>query len=75
MTTEKSVSDGKVEGKRCSDADFPLDTDFPLIELARLVYPTNDHRAALKRRINERLGSQIVEEESYAAAPRGSSAV
>ena len=36
------------------------------IELARLVYKNNDHRAAVKRRINERLGSQLVEEKSYA---------
>jgi Family of unknown function (DUF6165) len=36
------------------------------IQLARSVYKNNDHRAALKRRINERLGSQIVEEKSYA---------
>jgi hypothetical protein len=36
------------------------------IELARSVYQNNDHRAAIKRRINERLGSQIVEEKSYA---------
>ncbi len=36
------------------------------IQLARSVYKNNDHRAAIKRRINERLGSQIVEEKSYA---------
>ncbi len=43
------------------------------IELARSVYQNNDHRAAIKRRINERLGSQIVEEKSYAglAPPLG----
>lgn len=35
------------------------------VELARSVYKNNDHRAALKRRINERLGSVIVEEKSY----------
>jgi tetratricopeptide (TPR) repeat protein len=34
-------------------------------ELARLVYRHNDRRAALKRRINELLGSRIVEEKSY----------
>ncbi len=37
------------------------------IELARAVYITNDHRARVKRRINEILGSRIVEEKSYAA--------
>ena len=36
------------------------------IELARAVYVCNDERAALKRRINELLGSRIVEEKSYA---------
>lgn len=37
------------------------------IELARAVYRTNDNRMAVKRRINELLGSAIVEEKSYAA--------
>ena len=36
------------------------------IELARSVYITNDRRAAVKRQINDRLGSEIVEEKSYA---------
>lgn len=35
------------------------------IELARSVYRTNDQRAALKRAINELLGSSIQEEKSY----------
>lgn len=37
------------------------------VELARAVYVTNDERAMLKRRINELLGSALVEEKSYAA--------
>ena len=37
------------------------------IELARSVYRRNDERAALKRRINEQCGSELVEEKSYAA--------
>jgi hypothetical protein len=37
------------------------------IELARSVYRSNDRRAALKRAINELLGSKLVEEKSYAA--------
>ncbi|MBT4865441.1 MAG: hypothetical protein HON53_10015, partial [Planctomycetaceae bacterium] len=37
------------------------------IELARSVYVTNDQRAALKREINDLLGSRIVEEKSYAS--------
>ena len=36
------------------------------VELARAVYMNNDERADLKRRINELLGSRIVEEKSYA---------
>jgi hypothetical protein len=35
------------------------------VELARSVYRTNDRRAALKRAINDRLGSAIIEEKSY----------
>ncbi len=37
------------------------------VELARGVYKTNDKRAALKREINELLGSSLIEEKSYAA--------
>jgi hypothetical protein len=40
--------------------------DQEFIELARAVYVTNDERAAVKRDINTRLGSKIVEEKSYA---------
>ncbi len=36
------------------------------VEDARLVYKTNDRRAELKREINLALGSDIVEEKSYA---------
>ena len=39
--------------------------DARFIELARAVYVTNDHRAAVKRTINEKLGSRLVEEKSY----------
>ena len=35
------------------------------VRLARAVYIENDERAAIKRRINETLGSSIVEEKSY----------
>ncbi|WP_304073201.1 DUF6165 family protein [Maricaulis maris] len=37
------------------------------VRLARAVYVTNDKRAALKKEINLLLGSNIVEEKSYAA--------
>ena len=39
--------------------------DARFVELARAVYVTNDERAAIKRRINDRLGSALVEEKSY----------
>ncbi len=48
---------------RAQEAAHEFDAAF--IELARAVYVTNDERAALKRRINTRLGSQLVEEKSY----------
>lgn len=35
------------------------------IELARLVYFTNDRRAAIKHAINSRCGSEIIEVKSY----------
>jgi hypothetical protein len=40
--------------------------DQQFIDLARAVYVTNDERAAVKREINTKLGSRIVEEKSYA---------
>lgn len=43
-----------------------FDADF--IALARAVYRTNDERAAVKRAINAALGSELVEEKSYAGA-------
>ena len=45
------------EKARAFDAEF--------IELARSVYFRNDERAAVKREINLKLGSQLVEEKSY----------
>lgn len=39
--------------------------DAEFIELARSVYFQNDERAAVKREINVKLGSQLVEEKSY----------
>lgn len=47
--------------------DCERDGDFGtrFIELARSVYRTNDKRAALKREINDLLGSRLVEEKSY----------
>jgi hypothetical protein len=41
-----------------------FDADF--IRLARAVYVENDERAAIKKRVNLKLGSTLVEEKSYA---------
>lgn len=49
---------------RIKEAEGDFDQQF--IELARSVYFTNDKRAAVKRRINEAVGSELVEEKSYA---------
>ena len=46
------------ERARTFDADF--------IRLARAVYIENDERAAIKKRVNLKLGSTLVEEKSYA---------
>lgn len=48
---------------RDKERDGQFDARF--IELARAVYVTNDERAALKRKINVKLGSALVEEKSY----------
>ncbi|MDE2303931.1 MAG: hypothetical protein KGL34_00065 [Gammaproteobacteria bacterium] len=48
---------------REKERDGAFDADF--IRLARAVYFENDERAAIKRRINTRLGSALVEEKSY----------
>lgn len=48
----------ELERSRRFDADF--------IALARAVYISNDERAALKKALNLRLGSDLVEEKSYA---------
>ena len=40
--------------------------DDEFIQLARSVYITNDERSRIKRKINELLGSEPVEEKSYA---------
>ena len=57
---------------RIRDKERAAAFDREFIELARAVYVTNDERAALKKRINTKLGSTIVEEKSYAEyKPRG----
>ena len=51
---------------RIRDHESEQRFDAGFIELARSVYLRNDERAAIKRRINLKLGSSIVEEKSYA---------
>jgi hypothetical protein len=48
---------------RDKEARGAFDDEF--IQLARSVYRTNDHRAALKRELNVALGSDLIEEKSY----------
>jgi len=54
-TIEDAIRDK--ERARAFDAEF--------IRLARSVYIENDERAAIKRRLNLKLGSSLVEEKSY----------
>ena len=50
---------------RLKEAHQEFDAEF--IDLARSVYRTNDRRAAIKRALNEALGSDLIEEKSYGA--------
>jgi hypothetical protein len=49
------------------DKERAQEFDAEFVRLARAVYFENDERAAIKRRINIKLGSTIVEEKSYAS--------
>jgi len=48
---------------RAKEASKSFDRQF--VELARSIYLNNDERSRLKRRINELLGSDLVEEKQY----------
>lgn len=48
---------------RDKERNKQFDKDF--VELARSVYKLNDERARLKRELNARLGSELVEEKNY----------
>lgn len=63
----KSVNEAiwEIEDK-VREAERAKRFDAAFVALARSVYQTNDKRAALKRDINLKLGSAIVEEKSYA---------
>ena len=47
------------------DKEAAKEFDDKFIELGRAVYFTNDRRAEVKRLINQKLGSDFVEEKSY----------
>ena len=49
------------------DCERRKDFGEQFIALARAVYHSNDKRAALKREVNELLGSHLIEEKSYSA--------
>jgi len=74
--SETDISAERAELKRINEALWEIEDEIRLkekaqafdarfIELARAVYVTNDRRAAVKRAINEKLGSRLVEEKSY----------
>lgn len=50
---------------RIRDKERAQAFDAGFVELARAVYFRNDERAAIKRTINRKLGSTLVEEKSY----------
>ena len=54
---------------RAHERDGDFGSNF--VALARSVYRLNDRRAALKRQLNEALGSRLVEEKSYADYDQG----
>ena len=47
------------------EKEYTKSFDQEFIELSREVYMTNDKRCAIKRTINETLGSPLIEEKSY----------
>ena len=51
------------DGIRDKERERNFDNEF--IELARSVYYSNDERAAIKKELNVKLGSGLVEEKSY----------
>ena len=69
LTAELKVVNEKLWVIEDDIRDCERQSDFSneFIRLARAVYFNNDERARLKRRINELLGSPLIEEKSYAA--------
>jgi hypothetical protein len=63
LSVNKELWDIEDDIRDCERAgDFGAE----FVRLARAVYVTNDKRADLKKQINVALGSEIVEEKSYA---------
>jgi hypothetical protein len=54
---------------RAKEAKGVFDAEF--VQLARAIYRTNDRRAAIKRRLNLALGSDLIEEKSYSDYGQG----
>ncbi|MGN6789853.1 MAG: DUF6165 family protein [Rhodanobacteraceae bacterium] len=74
--SQTDIAAERAELKRINEALWEIEDEIRLkerdhafgarfIELARAVYHTNDQRAAVKRAINLKLGSRLVEEKSY----------
>ena len=69
LTAELKEINGRLWEIEDDICDCERNKDFgnAFVELAQGVYMTNDRRSRVKRRINELLGSRLVEEKSYAA--------
>ncbi|NII10298.1 DUF6165 family protein [Oleiagrimonas sp. C23AA] len=76
VASKTDISDERARLKAVNEALWEIEDDIRLkekaqafdakfIELARSVYFRNDERAKVKREINLKLGSQLVEEKSY----------
>ncbi|CFX56235.1 conserved protein of unknown function [Candidatus Filomicrobium marinum] len=68
MQTRLENVNGRIWNLEDTIRDCERNKDFGelFLETARAIYRTNDERAAIKKEINLHLGSQIVEEKSYA---------
>lgn len=50
------------------DCEYANDFSDRFVQLARSVYKHNDRRAQLKKKLNELMGSALVEEKSYSSS-------
>ena len=69
LSAELKQANERLSQKEDDIRDRERNKDFgdAFVELSRGVYKTNDKRSALKREINELLGSSLIEEKSYAS--------